>query len=76
MAQRMWQTIKVRYCEHAGEEVSMDAEVILPAEWMPYQPPRVIAHRCSRAIDCNLDDRASCIWAGTNPIFDPFAEAD
>ena len=76
MAQRTWQTIKIRYCEHAGQEVSMDAEVILPAEWLPDGPPRVIAHRCSHAVDCNLDNRASCVWAGTNPAYDPFAEAD
>jgi hypothetical protein len=54
----------------------MDAEVILPAEWLPEGPPRVIAHRCSQAVDCNLDNRASCVWAGTNPAYDPFAEAD
>jgi hypothetical protein len=76
MAQKTWQTLKIRYCEHAGQEVSMDAEVILPAEWLPEGPPRVIAHRCSRAVDCNLDNRASCVWAGTNPGYDPFTAGE
>jgi len=74
MAQKMWQVIKVRYCDHAGEEVAMEAEVVFPADLLPDQQPRIFAHRCSRAIACNLDNRASCIWAGTNPTFDPFAE--
>jgi len=76
MTQRTWQTLKIRYCEHAGQEVSMDAEVILPAEWLPEGPPRVIAHRCSRAVECNLDNRASCVWAGTNPGYDPFTAGE
>jgi hypothetical protein len=76
MAERTWQTLKIRYCEHAGEEIAMEAEVLLPATWLPEQAPRIIAHRCSRAVDCNLDNRASCIWAGTNPNFDPFTETE
>ncbi len=75
MVHRTWQTIKVRYCEHAGSEVEMEAELLFPADHLPDQGPRVIAHRCSRAIACNLDNRASCVWAGTNPAFDPFAES-
>jgi len=74
MAEKMWQIIKVRYCDHAGEEVAMEAEMVFPADLLPDQQPRIIAHRCSRALACNLDNRASCIWAGTNPTFDPFAE--
>ena len=74
MAEKMWQIIKIRYCDHAGEEVAMEAEMVFPADLLPDQQPRIIAHRCSRALACNLDNRASCIWAGTNPTFDPFAE--
>jgi hypothetical protein len=74
MAVRTWQPIKVCFCDHAGVEVALEAELIYPAELLPDQNPRVVAHRCSRAIDCNLDGRASCIWAGTNPAFDPFKE--
>lgn len=76
MAVRTWQTIKVRYCHHVDSEVGMEAELVYPAEWMPDQQPRVVAHRCSRAIACNLDGRASCVWAGTNPNYDPFSEPD
>jgi hypothetical protein len=74
MADKAWQVIKVRYCDHAGAEVAMEAELVFPAEHLPVQQPRVIAHRCSHAIACNLDNRASCVWAGTNPTFDPFVE--
>ncbi len=75
MVVQKWQTIKVRYCEHAGADVAMEAGLLFPADLLPDQPPRVVAHRCSRAIACNLDNRASCVWAGTNPTFDPFADS-
>ncbi len=74
MSVKAWQPIKVRYCTHTGAEVALEAELVYPAEWLPDQGPRVRAHRCSRGLDCNLDGRASCIWAGTNPVIDPFSE--
>ena len=74
MAVRSWQTIKVQYCHHVQEDIGMEAEVVYPAEWLPDQPPRLLAHRCSRGMTCNLEGRPSCIWAGNNPNFDPFAE--
>lgn len=74
MAVRTWQPIKIRFCDHAGAEVALEVEVVYPAEFLPDESPRVIAHRCSHAIDCNLDGRPSCVWAGTNPVFDPFRE--
>ena len=74
MAEKSWQVIKVRYCHHADQEVNLEAEMIYPAEFLPDQQPRVNAHRCSHAFACNLDGRASCVWAGTNPTFDPFIE--
>jgi len=74
MANRSWQTIKVCYCQHVQAEVGLEAELVYPAEWLPDQPPRVLARRCSQGITCNLDGRPSCIWAGTNPTFDPFIE--
>jgi hypothetical protein len=73
MAVKVWQTIKVRYCSHAEAEVGLEAEVIYPSDILPDQPPRIHAHRCSHAFACNLDNRPSCVWAGTNPNFDPFA---
>jgi hypothetical protein len=72
MAQRTWQTIKVSYCQRIGKEVSFEAEVIYPDDLMPDQPPRVIAHRCEYGVQCNLEGTPSCIWAGTNPNYDPF----
>ena len=74
MAIKTWQTIRVRYCPHANCEVGLEAQVVYPADHLPEQAARVIAHRCSHAIACNLDNRPSCIWAGTNPTFDPFLE--
>jgi hypothetical protein len=76
MAVSTWQVVKVRYCDHAVKEVALEAKVVFPAEWLPDMETRVIAHRCSRGIACNLDGRASCVWSGTNPNFDPFTEAD
>ncbi len=73
MAVRIWQPIKVCFCDHAGTEVALEAELVYPPEWLPEQPPRVLAHRCSNGLDCNLDERPSCVWAGTNPMVDPFA---
>lgn len=74
MAETEWQVVKVRYCHHVNKDVELEAEVVFPAEFLPDQAPRVIAHRCSHAIACNLDGRPSCVWAGTNPAYDPFKE--
>jgi hypothetical protein len=74
MAVKTWQTIKVQYCHHVKTEVELEAEAVYPAEWLPDQPPRILAYRCSHAFACNLDGRPSCVWAGTNPNYDPFLE--
>ena len=74
MAVKRWEQIKVRQCDRIGKQVTLDAQVIYPAEFMPDQPPQVVGHRCSHAYSCNTDDRGSCIWAGTNPAYDPFKE--
>jgi len=74
MAYRTWQVIKVQYCHHIQDEIDMEADVVYPAEWLPDQPPRILAHRCSRGVACNLMGKPSCIWAGTNPHIDPFSE--
>jgi hypothetical protein len=73
MATRTWQMVKVCYCDHVDQDVSLEAEVVFPAEWLPdTELARVLAHRCSHGARCNLDERPSCMWAGTNPSFDPF----
>ncbi len=73
MATRTWQTVKICYCDHIDQEVSLQVEVVFPAEWLPdIEPARVLAHRCSHGEQCNLLEKPSCMWAGTNPNFDPF----
>ncbi len=72
MSEKVWQPIKVCFCEHVNQDVAFEAELIYPADLLPDQAPRVIAHRCSHGMQCNQDGRSSCIWAGTNPLVDPF----
>ncbi len=72
MALKTWQTVKIHHCYHASAEVCLEAEVVYPAEWLPDQPPRIMARRCSHGLGCNLDNRPGCVWAGTNPAYDPF----
>ncbi len=75
MAYKTWQAIKSRYCNHAGCEVSLEVNAVYPAEHLPDQLPRVVAHRCSQAMDCILYQKAAtCVWAGSNPSYDPFKE--
>jgi len=73
MAEKRWEVTKVCYCEHLKQQVALEAELIFPAEFMPDQPPRVTAHRCSLGMVCNLFDKPTCCWAGTNPGYDPLA---
>jgi hypothetical protein len=72
MAVKNWEVLKVSYCEHIGADIGLEAEVAYPAEWLPDPAPRILAHRCSRGVECSLGDKPSCMWAGTNPTFDPF----
>ncbi len=72
MPEIAWETLKVLYCHHVKHQVALQAQEVYPSEHMPDQPPRISAHRCSHAFNCNLDGRASCVWAGNNPAFDPF----
>ncbi len=74
MSIKSWEVIHTRYCHHTGQVVALEAELVYPSEWLPDQSPRLLAHRCSQALGCNLDGRPSCIWAGTNPAIDPFLE--
>ncbi len=74
MAEKTWETVKVCRCQHIGQDVALEAEVVYPAEWLPDQAARLLAHRCSHGLECNQDGRAACLWAGSNPAFDPFLE--
>lgn len=72
MTTKIWQPIKVQFCEHVQAEVALEAEELIPADFLPETSPRVIAHRCSQAYLCSLSNKATCVWTGTNPGLDPF----
>lgn len=74
MATIIWQTEKTRFCDHAGCEVGLEVEAVYPSESLPDQPARLGAHRCSHGEVCALNNQATCVWAGTNPTYDPFSE--
>lgn len=67
MAEKIWQVEKIKFCEHVGQEVAIENEVVYPAEHLPEQSPRILAHRCSRALECNMLDKPACALCGTNP---------
>ncbi len=71
MAEKIWKTEKTKYCEHVDQEVEIENEVVYPAEILPDQPPRIIARRCSNAIECNMLEKTACALCGTNPDLDP-----
>jgi len=71
MALKKWQVSKIRYCEHVGHEVALESQVVYPPEHLPDQPPRLVARRCSNAMECNQMDRSTCAWCGTNPDYRP-----
>ncbi len=71
MTLKTWQVEKTQYCEHVGHEIALETEVVYPAEQLPEQAPRVLAHRCSNATECNMLDKPSCAYCGTNPNFLP-----
>jgi hypothetical protein len=71
MADTTWEVSKISFCDHVQHEVTLESEIVHPVDFLP-DPARVIAHRCSSGLDCNLSDSTTCIWAGTNPNHDPF----
>lgn len=74
MAEKKWETMKTQFCDHVGCEVTLEVEMLYPAEFLPDQPAQVLSKRCSRGLECNQLDTMSCVWAGTNPLFDPFVQ--
>ncbi len=74
MSYKTWKPLKTRYCSHAGRIVTLEAEVVYPAEIFPNSQPKVLAHRCSQSLICNQSEKANCVWSGTNPVFDPFLD--
>jgi len=71
MDRKEWKISKIRYCEHVGHEIALETQVVYPAEHLPEQMPRVLARRCSNAIECNKLDKMVCAWCGTNPNLKP-----
>jgi len=71
MAEKIWQVEKIKYCEHVGHDIKIENEVVYPAEILPYQLPRIVAQRCSNALECNMLENATCALCGTNPDLDP-----
>jgi hypothetical protein len=74
MAVKTWEAVRIRYCDHAGGEVALEAEKVYPIDVLSDQSPRLLAHRCSRGVECSQNSQPSCVWAGTNPNYDPFKE--
>jgi UPF0288 family protein (methanogenesis marker protein 3) len=72
VAEKFWKTLKVQFCNQAGEEVKLEVEAIYPPEVLPDQPPRLAVHRCSLGMACNTRKMKGCVWSGTNPGYDPF----
>jgi len=70
MAEKIWVVEKSKYCERVGREILIENEILLPAEHLPEQPPRIVARRCSYALECNLKEHPACALCGTNPNFD------
>jgi len=70
MAEKIWVVEKSKYCEHVGHEILIENEILLPAEHLPEQPPRIVARRCSCALECNLMEHPACALCGTNPNLD------
>ncbi len=74
MSSKSWEVIKTCYCQHIDTK----------SGWKPSWSIRLNGCRTRRraflpivarkAVSCNLDGRPSCVWAGTNPVFDPFIE--
>lgn len=74
MIKKEWVDRKTVYCDRAGCQVALQVELAVPPEHLPEQLPRILARRCSHGLECNLIEKASCIWSGTNPDYDLFKE--
>jgi hypothetical protein len=72
MAVRQWEPIRTIYCERAQQLAALEVEVLYPAEPLPECFKRVVAHRCSLAVDCEVRGVGNCFWTGENPLNDPF----
>ena len=71
MATKVWQVEKTKYCEHVQDTIAIETAVVYPAEFLPEQAPRIVARRCSKALECNCIEHPACSLSGTNPDLDP-----
>lgn len=67
MATKIWEVEKIYTCAYLGCEVASEVEVVYPADFLP-DLPRITAHRCSHAKECNMGDKPNCAY-GTNPNY-------
>ncbi len=74
MATKTWETIQTIYCTRIQQEVKLEALVVFPPEHLPNSSAQVIGHRCSEGLMCNSIEKPACLWAGTNPAYDPFKD--
>lgn len=72
MAVKRWEQIKTIYCERAQQTAALEVEVIYPADTLPEWSQRVVSHRCSLAVNCEVRGVGNCYWTGENPLNDPF----
>jgi hypothetical protein len=70
MVEKIWQLEKITFCEHVGQDIAIENKVVYPAEHLPDQPPRILARRCSNALECNMLEKPACALCGTNPYVD------
>jgi hypothetical protein len=75
MAEKVWKPVKKIYCNRVQEEVLLEALVLYPPEHLPQNEPQVLGHRCSDGVMCNTIEKPACVWAGTNPNYDPFQDS-
>ena len=71
MAEKTWEVSKICFCDHIKREVQLETEMVYPVDFLP-DPARVLSHRCSQGMQCNQFAQPACVWAGTNPDYDPF----
>jgi|GEM_PF-1782545 len=58
--ERLKETTFTEFCSYAGCEVKVDTTVVLPSNFMPETPPRIIKRSCSSYADCILQDKTAC----------------
>ena len=71
MATETWIRTQTFHCPHLDAEAHIYERRVYPNDPIPsLQGPRILARRCSLAIECNLAE-VPCRYAFTNPDLDP-----